>query len=380
MRRALLLLLLALAAAPAAVSAQSSQFGVRGLGMPGRPLGTRAFSTGGAFAMFDPQSGLNPAALGGLASLTAGFGALQDFRHVENPVGSQSLRETRFPHLSVAGPIGGRPGVFGVSFSNYTSRDFTLASADTIPLRGAPVPVTDTFASRGGLSDLRAAGAYRFKDVWIVGGAFHVITGSTRLTSHRTFEDTTYQAARQRSELSYAGIGFSLGVVRNFGKGFSAAATVRSDGHVKVDRDSARVARIDLPYTFGLGLRWRARQKLELASQAVMKTWSGANSDLLAQGGTGSDNTIEVALGGEFTPDPQRPGRRPLRFGARYGTLPFPLIPGERPHEIGVSVGTGVRFAQDRAGIDLGLEHVWRSAGAFSERAFLLNIGVTVRP
>jgi hypothetical protein len=240
--------------------------------MPGRPIGARAFGSGGAFAMFDPQSGLNPAALGGLAALTAGFAALQDFRHVENPAGSQSLRETRFPHLSVAGPIGSRPGVVGLSFSHYTSRDFTLASADTIPLRGVPVPVTDTFASRGGLSDLRAAGAYRFKDVWIVGGAFHVITGSARLSSRRTFEDTTYQAARQRSELSYTGIGVSLGVVRNFGKAFSVAATVRSDGHVNVDRDSSRVGRIDLPYTFGFGVRWRARPRLELASQAVVKT------------------------------------------------------------------------------------------------------------
>jgi hypothetical protein len=377
-RRALLVL--ALVAAPVAVSAQSSQFGVRGLGMPGRPIGARAFGSGGAFAMFDPQSGLNPAALGGLGALTAGFAALQDFRHAENPAGSQSLRETRFPHLSVAGPIGSRPGVVGLSFSNYTSRDFTLASADTIPLRGLPVPVTDTFASRGGLSDLRAAGAYRFKDVWIVGGAFHVITGSARLSSRRTFEDTTYQAARQRSELSYTGVGVSLGVVRNFGKAFSVAATVRSDGHVNVDRDSSRVGRIDLPYTFGFGVRWRARPKLELASQAVMKTWSAANSDFLAQGGTGADNTVEVALGGEYTPDPQRPGRRPLRFGARYGTLPFLLVPGEQPHELGVSIGTGIRFAQDRAGIDLGLEHVWRSAGEFSERAFLLNLGVTVRP
>jgi len=378
-RRALLLLALA-AAAPGAASAQSSQFGVRGLGMPGRPLSARAFSSGGAFAMFDPQSGLNPAALGGLAALTAGVGALQDFRHVENPAGSRSLRETRFPHLSVAGPVGRRPGVVGLSFSSYTSRDFTLASADTVELRGILVPVTDTFTSRGGLSDLRAAGAYRLTENWIVGGAFHVITGSNRLTSRRTFEDSSYQAARQRSELSYAGIGASVGVVRHFGTAFSVAATLRSDGHVNVDRDSARVARIDLPYTFGLGLRWRAGPKLELAGQTVARTWSASNSDLLAQGGVGADNTVEVAVGGEYTPDPKRPGRRPIRFGARYGTLPFLLLPGEQPHEVGVSVGTGLRFAQERAGIDLGLEHVWRSAGEFSERAFLINIGVTVRP
>jgi len=377
-RRALLLSLLV--AAPAAGSAQSSQFGVRGLGMPGRPLSVRAFSTGGSFGMFDPETALDPAALGRLSTMTAGFASLQDFRHVENPAGSQSLRETRFPHVSVGGPIRSYPAAVGVSFSNYTSRDFTLASADTVPLRDVLVPVSDTFASRGGLSDLRFAGAYRIHDAWVLGAAFHVITGSNRLRTHRAFADATYQAAIQSAEVSYAGVGVDLGVVRNFGPALSVAATVRSDGHLNVDRDSARVGTVDLPYAFGLGLRWRVRPKLELASQALLKTWSGANSDLQAQGGNGAENTVEVAFGGEFTPDPRKPTRRPIRFGARYGTLPFALVPGEQPHEFGVSIGSGIRFAQDRAGIDLGLEHVWRSAGVYSERTFLVNLGMTVRP
>ena len=140
--------------------------------------------------MFDPASGLNPAALGRLTALTAGFSSLQDFRHVENPAGTQSLRETRFPFVSVAGPIRRYPAVVGISFSNYTSRDFTLASADTILLRDVLVPVSDTLSSRGGLSDLRFAGAYRVGDAWIFGGAFHVITGSDRLRFRRSFADT----------------------------------------------------------------------------------------------------------------------------------------------------------------------------------------------
>jgi hypothetical protein len=218
------------------------------------------------------------------------------------------------------------------------------------------------------------------QDAWVFGGAFHIITGSNRLRTRRTFADTAYQTATQSAEVSYAGVGVSLGVIRNFGPAFSLAASVRSDGKANVDRDSARVASVDLPYTFGFGLRWRPQPRLDLASAVSVKTWSGANSDLLAQGGNGAENTVEVSLGAEFTPDPRRPSRRPLRFGARYGTLPFSLIPGEQPHEIGVSLGSGLRFAQDRAGIDLGLEHVWRSAGAYSERTFLVNLGVSIRP
>jgi hypothetical protein len=378
-RRALVFFALALLP-PAGATAQSSQFGVRGLGMPGRPLSTRAFSLGGAFGMFDGESGLNPAALGRVAALGADFTSLQDFRHVENPAGTRSVRETRFPFIAVAGPVRKYPAVLGISFANYTSRDFTLASADTVDLRGVLVPVSDTLSSRGGLSDLRFAGAYRIHDAWIIGGAFHVITGSSRLRFRRTFADSTYEATTQRSELSYAGIGAELGVIRNFGPGFSIAATVRSDGHVNVDRDSSRVSTTDLPYSFGFGFRWRARPQIEVASQVLMKTWSGANSDLLAQGGIGSDNTYEVSFGAEYTPDLKRPSRRPIRVGVRYGTLPFLLEPGLQPSEFGISAGTGLLFAQERAGVDLGLEHVWRSAGAFSERTFLVNLGVTVRP
>lgn len=373
-------MVLLLASAPVGAAAQSSQFGVRGLGMPGRALSASAFGAAGAFGLFDPGSGLDPAALGRVTALSAGLNSLQDFRHVENPAGTTSLRETRFPYVSVAGPLRKLPAVAGISFANYTSRDFTLATADTIVLRDVLVPVSDTFSSRGGLSDLRFAGAYRVQDAWVFGGSFHVITGSTRLRFRRSFADSAFQSTTQSSELSYAGIGVSLGIIRNFGSALSLAATVRSDGHVNVDRDSARVSTVDLPYTFGLGVRWRPAPKLDLASQVVVKTWSGANSDLLAQGGVGSSNTFEVSLGGEFTADPRKPSRRPLRFGARYGSLPFSLVAGEQPHEFGISLGTGIRFAQERAGVDLGLEHVWRSAGAYAERSFLVNIGMSVRP
>ena len=63
---------------------------------------------------------------------------------------------------------------------------------------------------------------------------------------------------------------------------------------------------------------------------------------------------------------PAGPTRRPIRFGARYGTLPFALVPGEQPHEFGVSLGSGVRFAQERAGIDLGRGARLAVGGAYS--------------
>ena len=379
MRRILLTAVL-LAAAPAVANAQASQFGVRGLGIPGRAISTRTFGSGGAFGMFDPESSINPVSLAEVKLLTATFNGLQDFRHEETPSGTASLRESRFPQVVVVGPLRRVPAALGVSFSNYTSRDFSLASSATIDLRGSPVVVTDTFSSRGGLSDLRFAGAYRAGDKWVFGGSVHIITGSTRLSLVRSFADSNFLAERQRAEVSYTGVGVDLGIMRKFGQRFSVAGLIRSDGHARLDLDSVRVARVDLPYAFGLAARWRVGSKLDLAGEAVVRTWSAANSDVLEQGGVGAENTLALAFGGEFTPNPRRPTRRPLRFGVRYGTLPFPLQAGQQAHEVGVSVGTGLRFAQQRAGVDLGLEQVWRSGGDFSERAFLVAIGVRIQP
>ncbi len=330
--------------------------------------------------MFDGESSLNPAALSSLTVPTAVFTGLQDFRNVENPAGSESVRESRFPHFAFIGPVKRYPLVLGVSYSSYLVRDFTVATVDTVDLRGALVPVADTLSSRGGISDLRFAGAYRVGQRWIVGAGVHVLTGSNRLEFRRSFADTSYDLpGSQTSELSYASVGASVGLIREFGPQFSVALLARADGEANVDRDSTRVNEVDLPYTFGMGLRWRATPRLELGSQAVYRTWSGANSDLLAQGSPGADNTFEVSLGGELT-DPRRPYRRPIRFGARYSTLPFLLTAGEQPNEFTVSLGSGARFAQQRAGVDLSLEHTWRSAGEFSERAFLVTVGISLRP
>jgi hypothetical protein len=378
MRRLWLILLVGLA--PQLSWAQSSQFGVRGLGYPMRQLATHAIGSGGAFGMFDSESSLNPAALTAAATLTSVFTATQAFRSVDNPAGSSSNRDTRFPQLMIMGPVRQTGAALGFSYSGYTDRDFTVVSSGSIDLRGVPVGVVDSFSSRGGLSDLRAAGAYRVHDRWSFGAGFHVITGSNRLESRRSFADSSYLPSRQRAEVSYAGVGVSGGVIRQLGARFAVAALARWDGHLNVDRDSARVGTVDLPYTFGLGVRWQPIPNLDLASQTIVRTWSAANSDLLQQGGVGAENTFEVAVGAEYTPDLKRPYRRPLRLGARYGKLPFPLVPGTQPHEYSVSAGTGMRFAQQRGGVDLAVEHIWRAEGIYSERGFLVTLGISVRP
>src|SRR4026209_530780 len=89
---------------PVTVGAQSSQFGARGLGFPGRSLAVRAIGRGGAFGLFHPESSQNPAAVVRLVGMTAVFSITEGFRKVKNPAGTASVRDTRFPQLIVAGP------------------------------------------------------------------------------------------------------------------------------------------------------------------------------------------------------------------------------------------------------------------------------------
>ena len=53
------------------LTAQDSQFGIRGLGTPGRWESVRARSSGGAFAPFDALSPLMEAPLADISTLTA---------------------------------------------------------------------------------------------------------------------------------------------------------------------------------------------------------------------------------------------------------------------------------------------------------------------
>lgn len=382
MRRHLFTCLL-VAVLPAAAHAQSSQFGVRGLGMPGREQSARALGTAGAFALFDGESSVSPATLAYLGLMTASFNGMSDYRSSDTPAGSASVRNFRFPQFLVGGPIKGTPFAASFSYSNYMTRDFSLAFPGTTSFGGGPpIGIVDTLESNGGINDLRLAVAYRPGRRVSVGVAGHIITGTNRLTLKRVFSDTLYATALQRSELSFASFGISVGVLAQLTNTLAFSALARSDGSASIERDSTtQVGDVDLPITLGGGLRWHASRRLDLAGHAIWRNWSTANDQLLALGGTGANNTLELAGGLEYVTHAKRPGHLPLRLGFRSATLPFPVIAGDEAKEHGIAIGTGYSFAADRGTLTLGLERVWRSeSGGYSERAWLLSAGVTVRP
>lgn len=376
-----LLIAAILAAAPGVLAAQGSLFGIRGFGHPGRAMSVRSLGTGGAFAPVDELSSTNPGAVGGAALFAASFSALQDFRAVSSLAGDEDVRAARFPLIAVAGPVGRSKFAVGLSFSTYLDRDFALAQTDTLILRGVPVEVFDTTFSRGGFSDIRAALGYKLGRRGAIGLGLHLITGATRNELRRTFTDTLYASGGQRAEISGQAFGVSVGVVQQFSSTFVLAASARTDGTLRINRDSTRVSQSRLPVTVQGGLKWRPSPRLDVGAQGTFRTWSRSDADLVAQGAPGAADTYDVGIGLEYATDKRDFFHLPIRAGFRYATLPFYLVRGEQATEIGGSLGTGQRLAQGRASLDLALEYLRRSDGTGRrENAVLVSVGVTVRP
>src|SRR5258708_35131678 len=162
LRRAVVVILVILTGAGASgrLAAQDSQFGIRGLGTPGKWESVRARSTGGAFAPFDPFSPMIDASLGDIRRMSASITTGTSWRTLQVDSGTSSLRGTRFPALVLAGPAM-RRFVIGGGFSTYLDRSFGILTHDTIVLRGVPQPVTDLLQSDRAVTGLRIAAASR---------------------------------------------------------------------------------------------------------------------------------------------------------------------------------------------------------------------------
>src|SRR5688572_4345695 len=192
------------------LAAQDSQFGIRGLGTPGKQESVRARSAGGAFAPFDPFSPLMDASLADVRRLSAGVTNGTSWRGVPAESTEVTLRTTRFPALVLAGPILPRL-TLGGGFATYLDRSYGITTEDTIVIRGNPEPVSDQIKNDGGVTDVRIAAGLRLTRRLAVGAGLHLLTGSSRIVAVRRFSDSAnYRPSTSRDEVAYEGMGASF--------------------------------------------------------------------------------------------------------------------------------------------------------------------------
>lgn len=364
--RAVSLLAILIAFGSSRLAAQNSQFGIQGLGTPGKPESVRARSTGGAFAPFDPFSPLTDASLADVRRLSASILGVTSWRTVA-PTGEpeSSLKETRFPVLVVAGPLTRRL-VVGGGFSTYLDRTYGVIVHDTIDIGGVPQPVTDQITSDGAIVDLRLAVAARLSRRLALGVGIHGITGSTREIARRTFADTLYHTSTARDEVAYRGTGASASLLLDLTQALRLTGWLRSDTQLRSELTTRTIAIHDLPVSYGAGALWRAGTQLTLAGNASWSTWS-------ATGVANSHDTFSWSAGAEI-------GRSsaPFRIGARSSEMPFGA--GAAPKEQGLSAGLAKQFSGGRGRLDLGVERLERTGTGMKEHVWTLLLGFTVRP
>jgi hypothetical protein len=347
---------------------QDSQFGVLGLGTPGRYESVRARSTGGAFTPFDPLSPLTEAPLADLVVLTATAMEGTSYRQIDLSGSTNSVRSTRFPLLNVSGRVAPRLAV-SAGFTTYLDKSWDVIERDSTLLRGTLERYTDELTSNGSVADLRLAAASRLTRRIAIGAGLHLLSGSTRETAERKFDDTTFHAIQQLAEVRYSGIGVSGSILIGVAPGLSLAGWVRSDGRLRAKAGDSTTALTDLPRGAGGGVLFAPSPSVKIGGSVAWRSWSRS-----AGGAPGAFDTWSWSGGAEIGS-----GRMPLRLGVRGGQLPFG--PGTTaPTEFAAAAGTGRTFAQGRASIDLGVERLERRGTGLTERIWTVLVGITVRP
>jgi len=352
----------------ARLPAQDSQFGIQGLGTPGKQESVRARSAGGAFAPFDAFSPLMDAALADIRRLSAGVTNGTSWRDIPSPdSGEVTLRTTRFPALVLAGPILPRLTVGG-GFATYLDRSYGITTTDTLIIRGSPEVVTDQIKNDGGVTDVRVAAGFRLGRRLAVGAGIHLLTGSSRIVATRRFSDSSdYRTSTSRDEVAYEGMGTSFSALLDLGRDLRVAGWYRTDSKLRADLNGRTVAENDLPVSFGGGVLWSPGAQVVMAGSVAWRTWSTAGA------GVNAHDTFNWSFGAEIGSV-----NSPFRVGARGGQLPFGL--DGAPTEIGYSAGLGRQFAAGRGRIDIGVERLQRKGTGLTEPVWTLLLGVTVRP
>ncbi len=365
----------------APLAGQSSIFGVRGIGMPGRGLTAKSLGTGGSLGLFDGESSRNPAALTLLGPTTAAFTGTMSWRTSEVATQSSSARGTRFPQLSVGGTVPGTRLALGFSHSLFADRDFSLVTDGVELLGGVPVLYRDTTSSRGGVSNLRLTAAWRPFDRLAIGGGVDFLTGQNQLTTRRVWDDENYAATRLTGEVSNRATGVTVGILAQPRPWLQLAASAQRLGDLDVRQDSQETSwRVPLPTTVTAGVRVQPHAGLYVSGMVTSRSWDRGDSAVRALHGVGANGTLELGVGVEVIRNRLNREQFPLRLGARWADLPYPLYPGAAPRESAFSIGTGIRFARQSGGLDVALERITREeAPSFRETAWHLTFGITIR-
>lgn len=349
-----------------------------GFGYPVGAGSIRVNGTAGAFGEFDLLSAINPAAVGGLQRAVIAAQAEPELRALT--VGNVRERSNvqRVPLLAVLFPAGKGFGV-ALSGSAFLDRSYVTNTTGSVAIDGRPVPTTDFENAKGAISDLRGAVGWQRGRIRL-GVAGHVFTGSHLVARTRTFSDSLqYGGVVDSSRATFYGTALSTGAEVQLPAGVALLASWRAGNSLDARiRDTVRVAG-SVPRRLGLGLRFDGIPGSVFAVGVEQVRWS----DMAGLGSVAvrAQDATNWKVGAEVAGPRMREQPILLRAGIAGLALPFGT-PAVSVRETRASVGVGLPIARDAASLDLSLQRAVRtpSAGTVREQAWLLGIGLQVRP
>jgi len=385
-RRSIVARALALCVLGASAAQAQGNLSTFGFGYPPGQLSARAQSSGGAIAEMDPVSTLNPAALINWGGSAVYFQIEPEFRRVEFSGASENTTTARYPLVGGALALGSR-WMVGVAASTFLDRSWETDARTTHQLEDGPVEATTTFRSQGAINDVRLALAWAARPWLRIGLGAHALTGQNRLTIIDQFDDTvTYDPLRQDTTVSYQGVALSGGVELRAGRMASVAASMRVGGRIRAESGDVTLSRASVPTRFGVSVAYLGIANSAIALRTSYDQWSSLED--LGRPTLRAVDAWDTSVGADVA-GPRLGAERVimLRAGARWRTLPFAVTPvggdgqAHRVRERSFSAGLGTSLARGRAAVDLGVVRATRDAGlAVDERAWILSIGMSVRP
>ena len=355
-----------------AVAVAQGTVSSQGLGYPTGQLSTRALGLGGAVAELDPGTPLNPAAIASAGITTLFLHYAPESRRVTLGDRTASSSLSRFP---VFGAIlsASQHGYVALTSSALLDRSWATVSTDRADTAG----VIESFQVRGGITDVRLAGAWSFGPRFQAGAGVHVLTGSNRLTVSRIDRDNADADFEQTTELTYTGTAASAGLVWSPSRLISLGASGQVGGTARAKLVDSTIASATAPARLGASLSYTGISGLVLAARTDWHGWSSLQG--LGRGDFDPQDTWTYGFGADLV-GPSAFGRSVnVRAGASWRELPFAAL-GETPREKALSAGLGVPFARNRVIVDGVVERATRTAGAATETAWTYGLGLTIRP
>jgi hypothetical protein len=367
--------LIALLALPAAVAAQGG-LGSQGFGYPVGQMSGAALGSGGAGAESDPNSGINPAAIAQPNRFSLMLQFEPEFRRTSAGGAADKASLVRFPSFVATGSF----GRFVVSGGVTTVLDRTWSNtyADSLLVGGAWVPTTVIAQSEGSLSDVRAALSYVVHRRLQLGFGLHGMTGENRTGLTYIFPDTSgVGGVDQAASFGYEGAALSFGFVAEPRDGLQLSGSMRSGGALTLEQGGSEVGAASVPTRFGLGATWAAIPGVAVSARVEQTRWS--DMDGLGSTQVSLFDATEFALGAEFLGPRLGGTNSAVRVGIRDRALPFG-ISGNEVRERILAGGLGIPVSRGRAQIDLALQRATRSAPGITEKAWLITVGLGIRP